>query len=230
MASRPYRTVVLCSTNITRQNTESLYMTKEQLIQFEQEIAELFKQGKIRCPIHLSSGNEDKLIEIFKHIWPGDYVFSTHRNHLHYLLLTGDTQGLKDKILAGDSMHTCSPKHNFYTSSIVAGCVAIACGVAYGIKLKGDKRHVWCFLGDAATDEGWTNEALKYAAGKDLPITYVLEDNNRSVCTTIQQRWGTDGKGIGELSKLMVYQYTCGYPHAGVGTFIDLDSMWKDDK
>lgn len=194
-------------------------MTIEDLRAFEKEIAGLFEQGKIKCPVHLSSGNEYKLIEIFKQIYSWDYVFSTHRNHLHYLLHTDDVEGLRAKILLGDSMHTCSPKEYFYSSSIVAGCVAIAAGVAYALKLQGSKRKVYCFVGDGACDEGWLQEAVKYAVTQDLPITYVIEDNNRSVCSSVLQRWGMDiTYPLGP--KVIYYSYICNYPHAGIGKWV----------
>ena len=198
-------------------------MTKTDLVNFESKIAELFKQGKIRCPIHLSSGNEEQLIQLFKDIAPWDYVFSTHRNHYHYLLHTDDAQGLMEKILSGDSMHTCDPKWHFYSSSIVAGCVSIACGVALALKMKDSIKKVWCFIGDGAADEGWFTEALKYAVTMDLPIVYVLEDNNRSVESSTKQRWGVDYRYTNDSrfrSKLLVYEYNCGYPHTGDGEWV----------
>ena len=41
---------------------------KEELIQFEKEIVELFNDGKLKSPVHLSGNNEDKLIAIFERI------------------------------------------------------------------------------------------------------------------------------------------------------------------
>ena len=122
-------------------------VTKEQLIKFEEEIAQPFKEKKIRVPVHLSGsvdgGYEDSLIDLFRQIKDEDYVFSTHRNHYHYLLKTGDFDGLRDEILGklggvcegkSGSMHTISVPHNFYSSAIVAGCAAIAVGVAWALK------------------------------------------------------------------------------------------------
>ena len=191
----------------------------QQLVAFEKEIAELFKQGKIRCPIHLSGGNEYQLKNIFRGIYSRDYIFSHHRNHFHYLLHTGDIDGLRKKILAGDSMHTCSPEHHFYSSSIVAGCVAIAAGVALALKMKGSAQKVYCFVGDATTDEGWFQEALKYASTMDLPIKYVVENNNRSVCTSTEQRWGRKINFVA-TDKAIVYKYKCEWPHCGMGEFV----------
>jgi pyruvate dehydrogenase E1 component alpha subunit len=183
-------------------------MTIEELRHFEKCVADLFKAKWIRCPIHLSGGNERELTALFKLISPADYVFSTHRNHYHYLLHTRNWDRLFKQILKGDSMHTCDPKHNFYSSSIVGGCVAIACGVALALKMKKSKQKVWVFVGDGATDEGWFTEALKYATAQELPITYIIEDNDRSVCTNKKQRWGK-------------YEYICDYPHVGIGEFVN---------
>ncbi len=59
---------------------------KAGLIQFERKMADHWEAGKVRGPIHLSGGNEDELIEIFKYIKPTDWVFSTWRSHYHALL------------------------------------------------------------------------------------------------------------------------------------------------
>lgn len=188
-------------------------MNAEELKQFEREIADLFEARQIHCPIHLSSGNEDQLIEIFKNIKPNDYVFSTHRNHYHYLLHTGNGERLKNQILNGDSMHTSDPEHNFYSSSIVAGCVAIACGVALALKMKKSNQKVFIFCGDGATDEGCFIEALRYAVVWDLPTTFIIEDNDRSVEATKNQRWA---------EKVLRYRYDCEYPHVGIGKWVTL--------
>jgi TPP-dependent pyruvate/acetoin dehydrogenase alpha subunit len=193
-------------------------ITAQQLIEFEQEIAELFKEKKIHCPIHLSGGNEEQLIEIFKEVKPGDIVFSTHRNHYHYLLHSGNFGRLKDQILKGDSMHTCDCW--FYSSSIVAGCVSIAAGMALALKMKGSTRRVWCFIGDGATDEGWVFEAVRFAHANDLPIKYIVEDNNRSVESDMHQRWGGHHQPNFESDKVMRYEYKCAWPHCGCGEWV----------
>jgi TPP-dependent pyruvate/acetoin dehydrogenase alpha subunit len=183
-------------------------ISKKDLIQFEGIVAEMFKKRQIRVPIHLSGGNEDELIKIFKKIKTFDYVFSTHRNHYHYLLKGGRPSQLLANIVYSDlgSMHTIAPGINFYSSAIVAGTVAIAAGVALAFKMNKENRHVWCFIGDGATDEGWYWEAKHYAEANDLPITYIIEDNDRSVCSSKSER----------------YCYKCKWPHAGIGEFVPL--------
>ena len=73
-------------------------MTKEKLVNFEKEIAKLFEAGKIPYPVHFCGGNENQLIRIFKKIKKGDYIFSTHRSHYHYLLAGGSTESLKKRL------------------------------------------------------------------------------------------------------------------------------------
>ena len=56
------------------------------LITFEKKIQKEYEKGKIKSPVHLSSGNEKELISIFQYISPNDWVFSGWRNHYHALL------------------------------------------------------------------------------------------------------------------------------------------------
>lgn len=204
-------------------------MTKTDLVNFEKQVATAFEQGLIKAPVHLSGGNEDQLIEIFKSIKPTDWVFSTHRNHYHYLLHTGDEDGLWKELLGqadgccggmSRSMHTCNRNARFISSGIVAGCVGIAVGVAFGIKKKSSSEKVWCFIGDGACDSGWFHEAYRFVRGHNLPLTFIVEDNNRSVCTTTKDRWGTNDcmmEQISTLLNIVYYHYIPTYPHVGIG-------------
>ena len=70
-------------------------MDKDELIGVEKRVAELFKEGKVRGPVHLSGGNEAKLIKIFQEVNEKDWVFSTHRWHYHYLLKGGTEDEIK---------------------------------------------------------------------------------------------------------------------------------------
>lgn len=191
-------------------------MNKQELINFEEDIKNLFLNAKIKAPIHLSRGNEDALINIFKEIKPKDWVFSTHRNHYHALLHGIDKDWLRSQILAGRSMHINNQKHRFMTSSMVSGCLPIAIGVAMAIKRKRFKRHVWCLVGDMAAEAGVFHECTKYAARQNLPITFVVEDNGLSTNTPTQVVWGRH-KGEANIIR---YRYRRLCPHINVGRFV----------
>ncbi len=198
-------------------------IAEQDLIAFESEIADLFDQGKIPYLTHFSGGNEDKLIEIFRQIKKGDYVFSTHRSHYHYLLSGGSPKELRKKILNGKSMFVFDRKLNFFSSSIVAGTPAIAAGVALAIKKKGSQNKVWCFVGDGSEDEGHFYEAVRYVDGWNLPCTFVIEDNDRSVDTPKKERYG-NSKMVWPKCVLR-YEYKPTYPHTGTGKWTEITAI-----
>ena len=71
--------------------------SKQDLIDFENDIISHWENGKIRGPIHLSNGNEKELIKIFTKIGVEDWVFSTWRSHYHALLHGMEPETLKEK-------------------------------------------------------------------------------------------------------------------------------------
>ena len=194
-------------------------ITKEKLIDFENKIKILWEAAKIPYPVHFSGGNEEHLIEIFKKINPEDYVFSTHRSHYHYLLKGGSPEKLEKMILRGDSMYVFDKEINFLTSAIVAGVPCIAAGVAYALKHQCSKRKVWCFGGDGVEDEGHFYEAVRYVDGWDLPCTFIVEDNNRSVETPKSERYG---KSEMKWPKCVYrYSYKSTSLHVGTEKFVN---------
>lgn len=201
-------------------------MTKEELIAFENEIADIYCAGKIKAPIHLSDGNEDQLIEIFKNIKPEDWVFSTWRSHYHALLHGVPEEKVKEEILKGNSITLCFPEHRFFTSAIVGGIVPIAVGTALAVKRKKENRSVWCFVGDMTAEAGLFYENVKYANFHKLPITFVIEDNDESVGTPTEVVWGYDKKEkkpdylLHARENIVYYRYKKKYPHVGAGKWV----------
>ena len=193
-------------------------MNKEQLITFEDDIAECFNNAMIKAPVHLYYGNEDQMIDIFKSVKSEDWVFCTWRSHYQCLLKGVPPKQIKQDILEGKSITLCYPEHNVYSSAIVTGNIPIATGTALDIKRKGGTNHVWCFIGDMTSETGTFFENWKYAVNYDLPITYIIEDNGKSVCTETRKTWNTDDLFFAkETRKIIYYQYETKYPHAGAG-------------
>jgi TPP-dependent pyruvate/acetoin dehydrogenase alpha subunit len=193
-------------------------LTPPELISFEKEIAEAFERGEIRGPVHLSGGNEDQLIKVFKDVQKEDWIFSTWRNHYHALLHGIPADKVKAEILAGRSMNLSFPEHRFYSSAIVGGILPIAVGVAAAIKRQGSPRKVWCFVGDMAATTGIFHEANTYAFRQDLPIEFVIEDNGLSTNTPTEETWGIPG--FFKPPKHVRYAYTRTYPHCGIGKWV----------
>ncbi len=201
-------------------------MNKKQLIEFEDDIVKCYEAGMIKSPIHLSGGNEDQLIKIFKKVKKNDWVFSTWRSHYHALLKSNDPKWVKSEILNNRSIHMNSRKHKFFTSAIVGGILPIALGTALALKIKKKKNKVWCFIGDMASQCGIFNECFKFALGYDLPIRFITEDNGLGVYTPTEKVWKSKGMKCVYVApdkerKLINYDYERKYPHYGTGHWID---------
>lgn len=203
-------------------------VNREQLIEFENHIGDLFNNGHIKAPIHLYSGNEDLIMEVFNDVnIEEDWVCCTWRNHYQGLLKGIPAKVIEDNIVQGKSMVAMMPQYRFICSSIVGGIPSIATGIALANKLQGSKGRVWCWVGDMSAETGHFHEAYKYSLNHDLPITFVIEDNKKSVCTPTPDVWGRNtpyflekdySGGVLKQKNLYYYQYTNDkYPHAGAG-------------
>jgi len=211
--------------------------TPETLRAFEEEIKEIFLTGAIRAPVHLSGGNEEQLIEIFREVKPSDWVFSTHRSHLHALLKGVPPERVKADILAGKSIHLNYKEHNFATSAIVGGCLPIALGVALAIKRRdeicrrGEGRRVWVLVGDMTATTGIFHECVTYAENFNLPLWIVVECNGLSTNTPTDEVWGfkhehrpKDGVRVTrswEKGALLEYCYERVFPHINAGRWVE---------
>ena len=119
--------------------------TPDDLITFENEVANIFNNGEIRAPIHLYSNNEIEMIKIFEVVKPQDWVFCSWRSHYQCLLKGVPKQTLLTEIRAGKSISLCFPKYKIYSSAIVAGVVPIAVGTAMSVKESKTGERVHCF-------------------------------------------------------------------------------------
>ena len=201
--------------------------TKEELIAFEDKIGDLYLDNKLPFLFHLSGGNEDQLISIFEEIEEGDYVISNHRSHYHALLHGIPPEVVEDRILNGRSMFIYDRSRNFFCSAIIGGTPAIAAGIAWALKKKGSKQKVWCFVGDGTEDNGHLFEAVRYVEGWDLPCTFIIENNNRSVEATNSDRWGKSADYKWNSPCVLKYKYEITYPHARKPGTIDLSKAIK---
>lgn len=191
--------------------------TAADLIKFEELIVSHWEDAKIRGPVHLSNGNEDQLIEIFKRIKSTDWVFSTWRSHYHAMLKGVDLEWLENMILAGKSITICGMEQKFYSSAIVTATLPIALGVAQGLKKSGSSDKVWVFIGDMSFESGIFYEVHKYARNFDLPLYFVVEDNGISTYTPTEATWHHK-RDIPD--DVIHYNYKSKYPHYGSGKWI----------
>ncbi len=200
------------------EKVRDINLTKEDLLDFEEEVKKHYEDANISAPVHLSKGNEKQLLDIFQYVHQDDWVFSSWRNHSHALLHGLDSDILMKDIIDGRSMSTNSVNPKFYSSSIVGGIIPIAVGAASALKMKMSSTRVWCFIGDMTFETGIFYEAYKYTKNFDLPLQFVVEDNNLSTNTPTDETWCGIKRDVPE--DVIYYKYDRGYPHHGTGNWV----------
>jgi pyruvate dehydrogenase E1 component alpha subunit len=179
------------------------------LIAFEQRVKTLVENGSITGPVHLSGGNEEPLIQIFKErVGKNDWVFSTWRWHYHALLHGVPPNEILHHLRTKFTMNFCSEERHFFTSAIAGGILPIACGVAAGFKVRKSPFHVHCFVGDMTSKMGIFEEVSRYASSKGLPLSLYVEDNGLSTDTPTAVAWGSS-----KPPSYSRYTYTRVFPH-----------------
>ena len=164
----------------------------------EEKIASLYHEQEMRCPVHLSIGQEANAVTICDSLNKNDYMVSTHRGHAHYLAKGGSLDGLLGELYGksvgcsggnGGSMHLTDHSVGFLGStSIVGGTIPIGVGAAFSAKLKKQKRISVICIGDAAIEEGVFHECANFAALHHLPVIFFMENNNYSCFTSRKDR------------------------------------------
>jgi pyruvate dehydrogenase E1 component alpha subunit len=197
-------------------------LSKEELIEFETEIAQCFDDAMIRAPVHLYNGNEEQIIKVFQdnNIGPEDWVLCSWRSHYQCLLKGVPREELKEAILQGRSISLCFKEQRVLSSGIVTGVLPIATGIALDIKRKGGSNRVYCFMGEMTSETGVAHECIKYARNHELPIRFIIEDNGKSVCTDTRATWNQEKLTYEDVNDDYVtyYKYKLEkYPHAGAG-------------
>ncbi len=175
-----------------------LYKKMLQIRVVETAIAQHYAEQEMRCPVHLSIGQEAAEAGACAALQTRDYVLSGHRSHGHYLAKGGDLKAMMAEIYGkatgcaggkGGSMHLVDIAAGFLGAApIVGSTIPIATGVALAAQMRKEDRVVMVFLGDGATETGAFYESVNFAALKNLPIVFLVENNFYSVYSPMSVR------------------------------------------
>lgn len=194
--------------------------TPQELIATEEEIANLWNQGEINSLLHLDAsidGSLEQFLCDFFHsnVKPTDYVLGSHRSHLIFQLHGGTD--LVEQVKRGKSMFLHQKFPFILTSAIVAGVASIAVGIALAIQRRGGSEKVFVFCGDACTEHGHWLESVYYSITKNLPIQWVVLDNDSSCGVTKEERLGNRWFCTPFSESVTRFRYLMKWPHAGSG-------------
>jgi acetoin:2,6-dichlorophenolindophenol oxidoreductase subunit alpha len=175
---------------------ESMYRTAVTIRRFEQRAVEQYRLGNIRGYLHLYLGEEAIAVGSIAALEPDDYIVSTHRGHGHAIAKGHDPRRMMAELFGretgycrgrGGSMHVASRSvRNLGANGIVGGGLAIAVGAAMAIHQRGGTEVVGAFCSDGSSANGIWHEALNLAAIWDLPVIFILENNQYAVSTPIR--------------------------------------------
>lgn len=191
---------------------KKIYVLQKRIRYIEETIAKKYSEKKMRCPTHLSLGQEAIAAATGIALKKNDVSVSYHRSHAHYLCRGGNLKKMLAEIYGfkegcskgiGGSMHLIDLKKNFYGSTaIVSNSIPIGVGIGYSMKINNIKNLVCIHIGDASVEEGVFFEAMNFCVIKKLPIVFICENNFYSVYTHLKNRQPHKRK-IYKLAKAM---------------------------
>src|SRR6056297_2417720 len=147
-------------------------------------------KGLIPGELHLAAGQEAAAAGVCAHLRDDDTVTGPHRPH-HIAIAKGvDLKRMTAEIFGRESglsggkgghMHLFDPDVKFACSGIIAEGCPPAVGAALAAKKRGTDDVAVAFLGEGAIDQGGFFESLNLAAVHDLPVVFVVEDNDWAI-------------------------------------------------
>lgn len=193
-------------------NSLNLFRHMYRIRAIEEAIAYHYPEGKMRCPVHLSIGQESIPAIFSESVNQKDFAVSTHRGHAHYLAKGGNLNTMIAELYGkssgcskgkGGSMHLIDRNVNFMgTSAIVGNSIPVGVGLALSIELKGTDQISCIFLGDGAIEEGVFYESINFAAVRNLPVLFICENNLYSVYSPLSVRQ-PKGRSIAKMVEAM---------------------------
>ena len=183
---------------------------------FEDKLAAVYIQQKVRGFLHLYNGQEAVLAGALHAMEIGkDRMITAYRNHVQPIGLGVDPKKVMAELFGkstgtsnglGGSMHIFSKEHNFFGGhGIVGGQIPLGAGMAFGDKYFNRDSVTLCFMGDGAVRQGSLHETLNLAALWKLPVVFIVENNGYAMGTSVARTSNHD-----EIWKLgLGYEMPC---------------------
>lgn len=165
---------------------------------FEDKLAQVYIQQKVRGFLHLYNGQEAVLAGALHAMdLSQDKMITAYRNHVQpigmgvdprkvfaelYGKVTGTSKGM------GGSMHIFSKEHRFYGGhGIVGGQIPLGAGIAFGDKYFDRKGVTLTYFGDGAARQGSLHETFNMAMNWKLPVVFICENNGYAMGTSVER-------------------------------------------
>jgi pyruvate dehydrogenase E1 component alpha subunit len=205
---------------LTELGKERLIEMLEQMLlirNFEIRAEEAYRHGKVGGFLHVYSGQEAIAVGAAAALGPNDWWVGTYRCHAYALLLGATPQEVMAELFGratGNALGRGGSMH-LYTDrllggfGIVGGHLPIACGAAFSAKYRGSDEITICFLGDGAVAQGAFHEALNLAALWNLPVLFVIENNQWGMGTAVERAIAAEPMAERQAYSYGINGYSC---------------------
>ena len=183
--------------NPSVEDLQKLYRDMLLIRRFEEKAGQLYGMGLIGGFCHLYIGQEAVVTGISSVQEPQDTVVTSYRDHAHMLACDMDPKGIMAELTGreggysrgkGGSMHMFSKEKGFFGGhGIVGASTSIGTGLGFAHKYKGDNGVAVAYMGDGASNQGQVAECYNMAALWDLPVLFVIENNQYGMGTSVKR-------------------------------------------
>lgn len=183
--------------NVSAEDLKTYYREMLLIRRFEEKAGQLYGMGLIGGFCHLYIGQEAVVVGLEAAAEEGDKRVTSYRDHGHMLACGMDAKGVMAELTGreggyskgkGGSMHMFSKEKHFYGGhGIVAAQVPIGAGLAFADKYLGNDRVTFTYFGDGAANQGQVYEAYNMAELWNLPVIFVIENNQYAMGTSTQR-------------------------------------------
>lgn len=183
--------------NVSAEELKKYYHDMLLIRRFEEKAGQLYGMGLIGGFCHLYIGQEAVVVGLEAAAEEGDKRITSYRDHGHMLACGMDANGVMAELTGrkggyskgkGGSMHMFSKEKHFYGGhGIVGAQVPLGAGLAFADKYLDNTRVTFAYFGDGAANQGQVYETFNMAALWQLPVIFVVE-NNQYAMGTAQQR------------------------------------------
>ena len=163
---------------------------------FEDKLAAVYIQQKVRGFLHLYNGQEAVLAGALHAMdLTKDRMITAYRNHVQPIGMGVDPKKVMAELFGkvtgtskgmGGSMHIFSKEHRFYGGhGIVGGQIPLGAGLAFADKYFKRDSVTLCYMGDGAVRQGSLHEAFNLAMLWQLPVVFICENNGYAMGTSV---------------------------------------------
>lgn len=185
---------------LTKDELLDMYYDMILIRRFEEKCAELYQLGKIGGFLHLYIGQEATGVGAVRAMAEEDHLFTAYRDHGIAIARKLDINALMAEMLGkrtgvskgkGGSMHLADRSKNYWGGyAIVGGHLPLAAGVALRARYMEEDYAVLCMMGDGSTNIGYFHESLNLSAVWNLPVVWLVENNQYGMGTAVDRASG----------------------------------------